>query len=114
MEINKFMLFLVASVLISGFSQVLLKKSAQIHYDNHIREYLNIRVILGYGMMVLATITTLLAYHFGVEYKNGPVVESLGYLLVMVLSRFFFDERITKRKLVGNLVILIGIIVFYL
>ncbi len=111
--INKYILLLVSSVIISSFSQILLKKSAKIQYDSIIREYLNPWVIIGYGMMVVSTIATILAYH-GVEYKNGPVIESLGYLLVMILSALFFQEKITKRKLLGNFCILLGVVVFYL
>lgn len=34
-------------------------------------------------MMVGTTVLTILAYH-GIEYKNGPVIESLGYILIMI------------------------------
>ena len=70
------MLFL--SVLIASFSQILLKKSAKKQYDSFLKEYLNPYVIIGYAMMVGSTILTILAYR-EVAYKNGPVIESLGY-----------------------------------
>ena len=47
------------------------------------------------------------------EFSNVPVVESLGYVVVMLLSYFFFKEKITKRKLLGMAVILLGIFVYY-
>lgn len=106
-------LMMVFSVIIASFSQILLKKSAAKQYDNIIREYLNPYVIIGYGMMVGSTILTIIAYH-GIEYKNGPVIESLGYLLVMVWSFVFFKEPITKNKVLGNVLILLGILVFYM
>lgn len=112
MEMNKYICLLLLSVIISSCSQILLKKSAMKKYKSIIYEYLNPLVIMGYSMMVFSTITTILAYR-GVEYKNGPVIESLGYLLVMILSYFFFKEKITKKKLVGNIIILLGIFVFY-
>ena len=65
-------------------------------------------------MMVLATVLTILSYKFGLEYKSGPVIESLGYVLIMFLSLFFFGEKITKRKLIGNGLVILGIIIFYL
>lgn len=113
MEMNKYIMLLLLSVMIASSSQILLKKSAMKKYKSIIFEYLNPLVIIGYGMMVVSTITTILAYR-GIEYKNGPVIESLGYLLVMVLSYFFFKEKITKKKLFGNMIILLGIFVFYL
>jgi len=45
-------LFLVASVVVASFSQILLKKSAAKKYDNVIKEYLNPYVIIGYAIMV--------------------------------------------------------------
>lgn len=92
---------------------MLLKKATTIQHKNAIREYLNIWVICGYGLMVLSTLCVIFAYR-GVAYKNGAIIESLGYLLIMVLSRIFFGSRITKKKVVGNMIILVGVLVFYL
>ena len=92
-------LFLVASVVVASFSQILLKKSAAKKYDNVIKEYLNPYVIIGYAMMVGTTVLTILAYH-GIEYKNGPVIESLGYILIMILhhigAKFILKKDIIK------------------
>jgi len=92
---------------------MLLKKGAAKHYDSFIREYLNPWVISGYGLMIVSTLCIIYAYR-GVAYKNGAIVESLGYILIMVLSRIFIGEKITKKKLIGNLIILAGVVVFYL
>ena len=113
MILNKYVYLLISSVIISSFSQILLKTSARKEYTSIVNEYLNSYVIIGYGMMVIATLTTILAYR-GLDYKNGPVIESLGYLFVMVLSHFFFKEKISRKKLLGNLMILAGVFVFYL
>ena len=109
---NKYWICLFLAVAISSMSQMLLKKGASKQYDNVIREYLNPWVMSGYGLMVLSTLCVIYAYR-GVEYKNGAIIESLAFLLVMVLSRIFFGEKITKKKLLGNLIILAGIVVFY-
>ena len=110
--VNKYMLLLVASVVVASLSQILLKKSAAKTYSSVIREYLNPYVIAGYGMMVLSTLLNVGGYA-GLEYKNGAVIESLGFVLVMILSRLVFGEKITKKKLLGNVLILLGIFVFY-
>ena len=106
------MAFLLLSVAVAAFSQILLKKSAQKTYPNVIREYLNPYVVIGYSMMVVSTLLTVAAYT-GMDYKNGPVVEALGFPLVLFLSRVIFGEKLTKKKLLGNGLILIGILVFY-
>lgn len=63
--------------------------------------------------MILSTLCIIYAYR-GVAYKNGAIIESLGYILIMLLSRLLFQEKITKKKLAGNLIILTGVLVFYL
>ena len=110
---NKYWIVLFLAVAISSTSQILLKKGASKQYDSVIREYLNPWVILGYGMMVLSTLCVIYAYR-GVEYKNGSIIESLGFLAVMLLSRVFLGEKITAKKVIGNIIILTGILVFYL
>lgn len=107
-----FWLYLL-SVTVAAFSQLLLKKSAMQKYTSFLKEYLNPYVIVGYGLLFLSMFLTILAYR-GLDYKNGPVIESLGYVLVLFLSRLLFGERITKKKLVGTLCILLGIMIFYL
>lgn len=113
MEINIYWFFLIGSVVIASLSQVLLKKSAQKEHESFVKEYFNPYVIIGYCMMVISTILTILAYR-GIAYKNGPVIEAMGYILIMFLSLIFFGEKITRRKLLGNILILVGIFVFYL
>lgn len=110
---NNYYWFMIASVVVAAFSQILLKVSAKKQYDSIIKEYLNPWVITGYSMMVLSTILTVLAFR-GIEYKNGPIIESLGYILVLILSFVFFQEKITWKKTLGNVLILVGVIVFYI
>lgn len=110
---TKYWIALFAAVFVSSASQMLLKKGATIKYESTFREYLNPWVISGYGLMVLSTLCVIYAYR-GVAYKNGAIIESLGYLLIMFLSRLFFGEKITKKKLLGNLIILAGVLIFYL
>ena len=109
----KYWFSMILAVVISSVSQMLLKKAANIEFENKIREYLNIWVISGYFLLIISTLCVIYAYK-GLEFKNGAVIESLGYIMVMLLSRLFFNEKITKQKLIGNLVILLGIFVFYL
>ena len=63
--------------------------------------------------MVLGMLLNVVAFT-RVDYKNGPVIDSLGFLFVMILSSIFFKEKITRKKLLGNLIILVGIVIFYL
>lgn len=111
--INSSVVCLIISVFIASCSQIILKTSASKEYKTIIREYLNVRVIIGYALMFASTILTIIAFK-GLDYKNGPIIESLGYVFVMILSRILLKEKITLKKILGNAIILIGIFVFYI
>ena len=104
-------LIMLLSVTVASLSQILLKKSALKQYDSFIKEYVNLYVIIGYGMLFGSMILTIIAYS-GVEFKIVPVMESVGYIIVMILSLVFFQEKITKKKAIGTLLILAGVIIF--
>ncbi len=110
---NMHMIILLISVTIASFSQILLKKSAEKTYSSWIREYLNVYVICGYGMMFVSMFLTIIAYA-GMEFTNVQIIEATGYIMVLILSYFFFREKITKRKVLGMLCIFAGIAVYYL
>ena len=110
---NQGNLWLILSVFLATCSQIILKKSSNIQYKSIIREYLNWRVILGYGIMFLSTILTIIAFKT-LDYKYGPILESIGYIFMMFLSNIFLKEKITKNKIIGNGLILVGIVVFYI
>ncbi|MBD5544382.1 MAG: EamA family transporter [Lachnospiraceae bacterium] len=102
-------IFLV-SVLIASISQVLLKKSAMKHYAYKFGDYLNPYVICAYGLLFFSMFLTVLAYR-GVELKTGPVIEATSYIYVAILSAVFLKEKITNKKKLGLLIIIIGILV---
>ena len=102
-------LFLV-SVLVSSCSQILLKKSANKRHLNKVKEILNPMVILAYGCFLLASLLTMFAYK-GVDLSMGPILEATSYLYIVVLSRVFLSEKLTKKKIIGNILIVIGIFI---
>lgn len=106
-----FALIFVAGVFVSSISQIILKKSADIEYPNKIREYLNVRVIFSYIIFFGATLCSILAYT-KIPLSLGPILESSGYIFVAVMSRLFLKERITKQKMLGLSIIIIGIIIY--
>lgn len=110
---NKYWVLLVTAVIVSTVSQLLLKRGAMRQSKGLLDDYLNPWVICGYGLMVISTLCIVFAYK-GVDYKNGPVIESLGFVLVMLFGRVFFNERLSKKKIAGMSLVLAGIVVFYL
>ena len=103
----------ILSVVIASCSPILLKKGAMKKYDSFIREYLNVYVISGYVFMFGSVFLTMIVYR-GMNFMNVPVLEAIGYVLVPILSYFFFKERLTKKKMAGIACILAGIFVYYL
>ncbi len=110
--INIFFVFMILAELLASSSQILLKKSAQKVYPSFIREYLNVLVISAYSLLMISMVITIFCYG-GLGYMGVVVMEPMSYILVMILSRIFFGEKITPQKLAGMLLILGGIAVFY-
>jgi len=111
--INKYYLIFMFSVFAASLAQILLKMSANKVHSNKIREYFNIYVIIGYGIFFCSTMLTIIAYR-EVSLKSGPILNATGYIFVLILSRVLLKEKITKHKMLGTLLILVGIIVFNL
>jgi drug/metabolite transporter (DMT)-like permease len=107
----KYSLLYISSVLIASVSQTMLKVSAGKHYDNPIREYLNVRVVTAYALFFLSSLITVLAYQY-IPLSMGPILESSGYIFVAVLSYIFLKEHIGKKTLMGLVLIFVGILVF--
>lgn len=106
-----FMLIFIFGVFISSVSQIFLKKSAEKEYSSWIKEYLNPRVIFAYAVFFAATLCTIIAYK-KIPLSLGPILESSGYFFVAVLSYLFLKEKISKKKMLGLAVIIIGIIIY--
>ena len=104
---------MLGAVCLAAASQMLLKKAAGMVWPSPLREYLNVWVVGGYGLLALSMLSVIFACR-GLEVKNIPVLESLGFPLVMLLGRIFYNEKLTRGKLIGTALILLGIFVFYL
>ena len=103
----------IFSVLLSSLSQVLLKKSSAESKKHWVFEYLNLKVVIAYSIIFICMLLMIYAFT-GMYYRYGAVIESLAYLLIMVFSRIFLKEKITKRRVIGNLIIVVGVIIFTL
>ena len=113
---NEFMfhaLVMIFGVTIAGVSQLLLKTAAQKTYTHWIRQYLNVRVILGYAIMVASTLCTVYAYRV-IPLSMAPACDAFGQVVVVTLSWLVLKEKLTRRKLLGLGLILVGILIFFL
>lgn len=112
-NLGKYIAIWMFSVFISSVAQVMLKVAANKTYDKKIKEYLNPLVITAYGIFFLSTILTMYALKF-VPLTMSPIIESTSYIFVPVLGVFMLRERISKRRLLGMGIMVIGIFIFTL
>jgi len=108
-----FMLLMVGGTFFTAISQVLLKQSANRTYSHPVFEYLNWRVVLAYFLFFGVLLLNTYAYT-QVDMKYGPVLDTFAYVFVLLLSYFILKEKITKGKIIGNLIIIAGIIIYTL
>ena len=110
---HPYMLILFVTTFFTAFSQVLMKQSTQQEHKSWIYEYLNWRVILAYGIIFTVLMVNTYAYT-EVEIKYASIIDSFSYVNVMLFSYLLLKEKFTKRQLIGNLVIIAGILVYTL
>jgi small multidrug resistance pump len=108
--LNKYVGIFLLSVFIASCAQIILKNSADGEHRNFVSEYLNIKVILGYALMGISTLGAIIAYR-GIDLKNGPILESFGYVFVFILSWIFLKEQPNVNKIIGFTLIIFGVIV---
>ena len=102
---------MLAGTFFTAISQVLIKQSANKKYSNPLLEYLNWRVIVAYGIFFGVLLLNTWCYT-KVDMRFGPVIDTAAYVFVLIFSRVILNEKITKGKLVGNLLIIAGILIY--
>jgi multidrug transporter EmrE-like cation transporter len=101
------------SILLTSIAQILLKIGANKKSTNE-SIYLNRATMSGYGLFLVVTILSVLALK-GIELKTFyAAVYALNFILVAIFSWKFLGESLSKKKVVGILLIALGIIVFNL
>lgn len=104
-------LFLIFSCCISAFSQILLKKASQKQYKNFIKQYINCYVIFGYCLYALVVVLNSFIIKYLSITITSALTESLPIILSFITGKVFFNEKITKNKIIGGMIIIAGIII---
>ena len=108
-----YLLLMFAGTFFSAVGQILLKQSAGKKYKSAIFEYLNWRVITAYGISFSVLLLNTYAYT-KVDMRYGAVIDTFSFVFVMVLSYLLLKERFNKGQLIGNLIIITGVMVYTL
>ena len=106
---NKGVLIYLITPIMAALSQILLKKAADDDRYTGIYFYLNWKVILAYALFFGCMLLNVVALRY-IDLSIGSLMEAASYLYVMVLSWLILKEKITRRKLIGNGLILLGIV----
>jgi len=104
---NGVLIYLITPIL-SAVSQLMLKKAADNDKYTGIRFYLNWQVILAYGLFFGCMLLNVIALRT-LDLSVASLMEAASYLYVMVLSWLILKEKLTRRKLIGNGLIVLGI-----
>lgn len=105
--------FAIAAVIIASASQVLLKKKASKAPKNFFKKFLNGPVILSYLLLFLSMALNSLALR-EMDMTVLPCITATSFLWIMVLSAIFLGEKPTRRKVIGIVMILAGVVVSHL
>lgn len=104
----------LVAVVMTALGQVLLKLGARRGRPGRpLSIYLNPFTISGYGLMFLVTLLNVYALKV-LPLKIFVILLPMIFLLVALVSVLALRERMTKRQVLGSIVILIGIAVYYL
>lgn len=108
-----FYVLMLASATITAFSQIILKKSANKKHKGIIFEYINPYVLFSYVCYFGVLVLNVFIYT-KIDYRFGVVINSMASVLVMVFSKLMLKETITRRRIWGNVLIILGIVIFSL
>ena len=108
-----FYVLMLASATITAFSQIILKKSANKKHKGIIFEYINPYVLFSYVCYFGVLVLNVFIYT-NVDYRFGVVINSMASVFVMLFSKLMLKETITRRRIWGNVLIILGIVIFSL
>lgn len=102
---------LLFSCIVSAIAQVLLKKASHKNYSTLISQYLNLFVIAGYFLFFVVVIVNIWLLKFVPISIISPIAESFPLILTFLAGKFFFGEKITCKKVIGVVCIVMGIVI---
>lgn len=103
---------MLLGIVLTASAQILLKRGA-VAGASLLGSLLNPFTLFGYAVFGLVTILAVYAMQ-AIELKIVTAWTGLTYLLVIVAARLLLQERLTRARIFGSLLIVSGIIVFHL
>lgn len=101
----------IGATLVAAFSQLLLKRSANAtNGKGFLQKFLNPRVIIGYGLLFVSLAMNSIALRV-VDLGMIPGITAMGFIWILLISIFILKEKPGKFRVLGTLIIFIGVIV---
>jgi len=98
-------------IIMTSVAHLLLKKGSVSAVESDTKMYLHPLSILAYGIFAVVAFLSISAMK-GLDLKVFFALTSLTYICIPVLSFVFLRESVTRNKLIGILIISIGVIIF--
>ena len=110
---NEYISIYLLAVVIASISQIILKISANKEESHKLFKVIDFYMFFAYGLLMFSMLMTTFALK-KMYYKYGAMMEGVGYLCVLVMSMVFLKEKISRKRLLGALIIVVGIVIFSL
>lgn len=105
---------MIIATFFNAVSQIILKKSAEKTKEmKFFQKFLNKSILIAYIIFGLVCLINIYAYR-GVDFKYGGSINAIGQIFVLVLSASFCNERLSKNRVVGSVLITLGILIYSL
>lgn len=102
--------YLFGAIAMTVVAQLLLKYGGSRSYQG-IRVVVNVFNLVGYSLLLVVTIMLVVALQ-GIPLKIATAWISLTYMLVVIASVLIFKEGRMLRKLLGCMMIVVGVMLF--
>lgn len=100
----------IVSVVIASFAQILLKRASEKDADKFLKKFLNIRVISAYTLLLFSLFVNTFVLRF-LELKILPCITATSFLWILLFSYLFLGEKPSQNKVIGMIMIVVGVIV---
>lgn len=112
--LNIYGLIMIITTFINAVSQIMLKKSAeQTKNVKFFKKFLNKTVFFAYVIFAIVCVVNIFAYR-GVDFKYGGAINAIGQIFVLILSVIFCKEQLTKERIIGSSLIILGVVIYSL
>jgi drug/metabolite transporter (DMT)-like permease len=108
----KYYLFYTLSIALGAAGQIILKTGAKSGKNlGIIHSFVNVFTISGYILLFITTLLSLYALKM-IPLKNTIAFLPVTFIIVLMLSSIILKEKISKKQLLGSIIIIFGIIWF--